>query len=435
MDAASRVANLAEDLDTELADTWHLAFPERGSDHDPAASTSHKDGSLDPVANVAVTEVADILPSGIIGTGSNDANSFGTGSFIGSFNAGNSAGSAPNSIAGLLSDMLKDDNSWAGGHMGFEALAGSLAGAGNARAPFGSSVYASLGPSNGGIALAGFSRAAEGSAQSFGENAPSFAQNVEGKSALAAVNPNAHNAYLDAHQERVATMEGRFGSVSDTAGASANQVGSQVGSSGAPGGLPSAGTGKVAPTVAAVSRSGGSSRGGGAGNANPTAGINGGTDSPVAAGTSRNQGAAGGTISGPLSAAQGNTAPIEGSGSSWNGASHDGGADNAITTADPAGQLLSGLDHPLQGDDHLGSVSPNAVNNDASGSSDGTILDFNNPPVSDFNSEDHGSTDKLVGSPDPDPGIIATVPEPGSLMLLSLALGAVILWRRFLSAQ
>jgi len=419
-DAASRVVSFAQDLDAALAETWHLGFPARGTDHAPAASTSHKDGALNPGAKVAVTGVDNVLPSHVTSAGSNDANGFGTGAFIGPFNAGYSAGSAPNSVAGLLSDMLKDDNSWAGGRMGFEALAGSLPGAGNARAGFGASDYASLGPSNGGIGLAGFSRAAEGSA-------PSFGQNVEGKSALATVNPNAHNAYPDAHQERVATVERGFGSVSDTAGASDNQVGSS--------GAPSAGSGKIPPIVEAVSRSSGASPGGGAGNADPTTEINGGADSGVAAGASRNQGGAGGTINGLLSAEQGNTAPINGSVSDWNGASHDGGAENAITTADPAGQLLSGLDHPFQGDDHRGSVSPNAVNEDASGSGDGKILDFNNPPGSDSPSEDHGSTDKLVGPPDPDPGIIATAPEPGSLALLSLALGAVILWRRFLSAQ
>jgi len=397
-DAAARMVSLAEDLDAALADTWHLAFPARGSDRAAAASTSHQDGILHAGAALPWAGV-DALPSGATGTATIDVTGFGTssltGSFsTGSFSAGYSAASAPNSMAGLLNDILKDDNSGPGARAGIEELV--LAGTGNASAGFRAGDYAAgVRTSTGGIALAGFSRAVSTKAATPSSEAatPSHDRNVEGMPALAVVNPNAHNAYPDAHQERVAASGGDSQSASDAAGPSGNQGGSS-------GTLSDA----LSSEPATTSAIGGSS----------------------------------GTPSGPLRSELGIAPPIVGAVSDWSSAPHDGGVGgNADPTIfDPVTPLLNGLDQPLQGDGHQGSVYQNEVNDeDASGSGDGNVPDFNNPPGSDSHPEDHGAVDKPVALPDPNPGLIGSVPEPGSLALLSLALGAVILWRTFLSAH
>src|SRR5260221_6503101 len=245
--AASRIVSLVEELDAALADAWQLAFPARGSDHAAAASASHKDGALHSGAQLVLTG-AEALRSGATGAGTIDANGFGTGSFMGSFGAG----SAPKSMAGLLSDILKEDNLWAGSHMGFEELAGSFAGTDNASAGFRIAGYyaAGVGASSGEIAPAGFS---------FAGSAASHGGNVEGMPALAVVNPNAHNAYPDAHQRRVEALGRGLGLTSDAAGASGNQVGS----SGAPSGFLSTGPGNIPPVVQAVSGSAGAALPGG----------------------------------------------------------------------------------------------------------------------------------------------------------------------------
>jgi len=100
-----------------------------------------------------------------------------------------------------------------------------------------------------------------------------------------------------------------------------------------------------------------------------------------------------------------------------------------LQTGDPVSLLLSGLDQPLQGEDARASVIENESNGGAaSGGGDGKILDFNDTPASDGHREDQGGLlDKPVD-------LISSVPEPGSLALLSLGLGAIILWRQFRSA-
>ena len=124
-------------------------------------------------------------------------------------------------------------------------------------------------------------------------------------------------------------------------------------------------------------------------------------------------------------------------GSDWNGGSHGGGAGVALdpTNGDVVGKLLNGLDHPFQGDDLHGSVFQNEVDGGAnSDGGDGHLLDFKNAPDDDYGSEDHGPSNNTVVT-GPDSGPLSGVPEPGSLMLLSLGLMAVILWGKFRSAH
>ena len=383
-DAASRVASLAEDLDAALADTWHLAFPARRSDH--AASTSHKEGAPQPAALLVLTGV-DALPSGPAGA-DNDVNGFGTGAFIGSFNARSSAGSAPNSTFGLLNDFLRDDSSWAGTRPGFESIAGNFAGGGNAPPGFvGASGFAAGASAPAGGIAAGLSRAASPQGATLLQG-----RNVEGMPALTDANPIAHDAQADTHQ-RITALGTGFGAVSDAVGGAGNQVGS----SGVLGGALSAEPGTA----------------------------------PATAGSSA-------TPSDLSSAGPGNTPETVGTMSEQNDASHGGGAGNADpTTVDPVRQLLSGLDHPLQGENPQGSVSQNEVDYGAtSGSGDGEVLSVNNPHDNDPHLEAPRSADRSIAPPgDSDPSFLANVPEPGSLALLSLGLGAVILWRRFLSRQ
>jgi hypothetical protein len=101
----------------------------------------------------------------------------------------------------------------------------------------------------------------------------------------------------------------------------------------------------------------------------------------------------------------------DGSGANnWSGGRHDEDSVNALDPAngDPVGQLLNGPDHPPQG----GSGSQNEISNGAnSDGSDGHLLD---------------STDS---------GPLSSIPEPGSLVLLSLGLGAIMLRDKFRSAR
>jgi PEP-CTERM motif len=121
----------------------------------------------------------------------------------------------------------------------------------------------------------------------------------------------------------------------------------------------------------------------------------------------------------------------------WSGGPHDGGAGNALdpTNGDVVGQLLNGLGHPLQGEGHRGSVFQNEVNGGAgSDGGDGHLLDFKNTPGHDPHTEDHGPFNKPLVT-EPDSGSVSSVPEPGSLVLVSLGLIAIILWGKFRSAR
>jgi hypothetical protein len=137
--------------------------------------------------------------------------------------------------------------------------------------------------------------------------------------------------------------------------------------------------------------------------------------------------------------------------SDWIGGPHNGGvAGKALdpTTGDPVGPSIrpgtpgipygtvNGLEDPLDGGQYPGiPVFQNEVSGsaDANGG-DGTLLDLKNTPANDPQMEDHGSLDKPVMMPEPDSGV-SRVPEPRSLTLLSLGLGAIILWRKFRPAR
>jgi len=150
---------------------------------------------------------------------------------------------------------------------------------------------------------------------------------------------------------------------------------------------------------------------------------------------SRQQAASGQSLNGHFS--------NEPAGSNLNGGPHGEGAGHALdsTNGDVVGQLPNGLDNPFQGDDHPGPVFQNEGNGGADSSGgNGHLFDVNNGPDHDLHAEDHGPSNNTVvtgsdSSPLPDSGPVSAVPEPGSLTLLSLGLGAVILCGKFRSAR
>lgn len=351
-DVASRMAGLAEDLDATLTDAWHLTFSARGSDHPAVASADQKGGGSHPAALTGVQ--APILT----GVQAPMATSGGSGLVVmnglgsGTFDAAYGVGSASNSMAGLLSDVFKENALGANG--GFEAFGASSAGGANAPLRSGGAgdrFPAGIGGSAGGGASASPSHGSSNPSTREGSTA-SDSPNSEGTLRVAGVKPDAQNLYPDAHPDRSVNLEGGFGSLTDWAGASANQVRPNDPVNALFGGGPSVG----GPAV-----------------------------------------------------------------NDRNGGLHDGTSNLDPVTGDPVSLLLSGLDHPLQGEDARGSVLENEANG---GGGDGQILDFNDTPASGGDPEDHG----LLGKP---VELISSVPEPGSFALLSLGLGAVILWRQF----
>ena len=125
-DAASRIANLAQYFNSTLSDAWHSAFTSRGSEHHASApadenrSHSHAGAPVIPAEGEAYLAAAD--SESLIGIKGLEP-----GSFI--------AGTASNSGAGLLSEILKDDNPGSlGGFAAFEtdSAAGNGPGSGGA---------------------------------------------------------------------------------------------------------------------------------------------------------------------------------------------------------------------------------------------------------------------------------------------------------------
>ncbi len=115
-DAASRIAGLAESLDTALAGVLHSAFSFPGSGKPPGGSASHNGGSSQLGAPLVLA--GGEIPPSPAGRDLIDTNGLGTVSF----NAESGAGSAWKSAAALMGDMPKDGDLATGGD--FAAFAG-----------------------------------------------------------------------------------------------------------------------------------------------------------------------------------------------------------------------------------------------------------------------------------------------------------------------
>ena len=406
-DAASRLGGLAQYFDTMLSDAWHSAFTEQGSDHRAGVSASHSGGGSHSGAMPVLTG-GEAHPSAAASESPIDISSL----ELGSFNAGYGAGS--NSINGLLRDLLKDDNLGTSG--GFEAFAGG-SGGGNTLAGFGGDGdrYSGGigGSSTGGAGRASPTRSSS-SKGSLAGSAASRSRNSDGTVRVTDVKP-------DAHQDRVTGLGNDIVSVNNDAGASGEQVAA----------IESL-TNKGSPAGSAASRSQNSEGTVLVTDVKPDAhqdrvtGLGNDSVSVHAAGASWEQVASGQFL---LSNEPGV--------SNWIGGPLGGGTRDALdpTNGDVVGQTLNGLDHPFQGDDQLGSVFQNEVNGSAnSDGGDGHLLDFKNVPDHDPQAEDHGALNKTVVT-EPGSGPVSGVPEPGSLALLSLGLGALILWGKFQSAR
>jgi PEP-CTERM motif-containing protein len=366
-DAASRIAGLAQYFDTALASAWHSAFPSRGSDT-RGDSANHDSSGSHPGMPVTLTEVG-APPSTAAGEGLIDIN----GLDLGSFNGGH--GSPSNSIASLLSDILKDGNLGTG--EGFEAFGRSSGGGGIDSA---SSIGGGGHPSGGTGASAGGASPAGLKHSSSSKSSPlvstqSHGRNAEGTLRYTDVKPDTHP---DAHQDRVTEPGDSFLSAYD------------------------------------------------------------------ATGTSWKPAASSEPLNDPFSG--------EPWASSWSDGTHGGDARNAVDPAngDLVGQLLNQVDHslqgeehrvqgeehPLQGEDFRGSVFENEVHSGAdSDGGDGHLLHFKNTADNSPQIEDHGSFDKSVFTPERGTGPVSSVPEPTSLVLLSLGLWAILLWRKLRSAR
>ena len=404
-DAASRLGGLAQYFDTMLSDAWHSAFTEQGSDHRAGVSASHS-GSGSHSGAMPVLTGGEAHPSAAASESPIDISSL----ELGSFNAGYGAGS--NSINGLLRDLLKDDNLGTSG--GFEAFAGG-SGGGNTLAGFGGDGdrYSGGigGSSTGGAGRASPTRSSS-SKGSLAGSAASRSRNSDGTVRVTDVKP-------DAHQDRVTGLGNYIVSVNNDAGASGEQVAAieSLTNKGSPAGSAASRSQNSAGTVRVTDVKSNAHQ-------DRVTGLGNDSVSVHAAGASWEQVASGQFL---LSNEPGV--------SNWIGGPLGGGARDALdpTNGDVVGQTLNGLDHPFQGDDQLGSVFQNEVNGSAnSDGGDGHLLDFKNEP--DPQAEDHGAFNKTVVT-EPDSGPVSGVQEPGSLALLSLGLGALILWGKFQSAR
>jgi hypothetical protein len=309
-EAGSRLANLAQYLDSSLTDAWYSAFAAQGSDHRASVSGNNIGSGSQHIGASRLLTGGEAHPSV-------DASE----SLV-DFDASFGAGSESNATDRGLSDMLQDGN--LGGSGGFGAFAGSSA-SGNGSGGSGHQQSAGAGGSAGGAAPAGASRSSSGTHSS------------------SARSPKSERAsrLTNAHQGRVTGTGNGFASVYDIADASWNQLG-------------------------------------------PNESLN----------------------------------ALEPGGAAWSGSG--AGNDPFPTNGDGVG--LNG--HPPQGDG--GSVSQNEGN--------GGNGHLGPPNLPDPHTGDQGSFNQPLAT-EPDSGPISGVPEPGSLVLLSLGLGAVILWGKLRPAR
>ena len=383
-DAASRIAGLTQYLDTALVEAWDTAFPLLGLDSRTGVSASHNGRSSHDGAPVVLTG-GETPPSAVVRAAFIETNGLGLGSFTTDYRTR----PAWDSAAGLLDYMLKDRNLAADG--GLDAFAGSAGGGNDPASSRGAGDYDSsgTGASTNTAAQASLSRPSSNQGTPPG-SAPSHSRNSEGTSRLANIKP-------DAHQDGVTGLGNGLLSVYEDVGASL-----QVASSDEPGGGDWSGGPRDGGFTVPLTLSPSSSNA-----LDPTTG----------------------DLFGQSLNGQGD--PGQGGGD-WSGGSRNGGfavpltfspsSSNALdtTTGDLLGQSLNGLNDPLQG-----SVIRNDVNGGTdSDGGDGNLLDLKSTSVND-------AFDKPVMTPGPDSGTISSVPEPRSLVLLSLGLGAVILWRKF----
>jgi hypothetical protein len=306
-EAGSRLANLAQYLDSSLTDAWYSAFAAQGSDHRASVSGNNIGSGSQHIGASRILTGGEAHPSV-------DASE----SLV-DFDASFGAGSESNATDRGLSDMLQDGN--LGGSGGFGASAGSSA-SGNGSGGSGHQQSAGAGGSAGGAAPAGASRSSSGTHSN------------------SARSPKSERAsrLTNAHQGRVTGTGNGFASVYDIADASWNQLG-------------------------------------------PNESLN----------------------------------ALEPGGAAWS--SSGAGNDPFPTNGDGVG--LNG--HPPQGDG--GSVFQNE------GNGGNGHLDPPNTPHT-----DQGAVNQPTLT-EPDSGPISGVPEPGSLVLLSLGLGAVILWGKLRPAR
>lgn len=384
-DGARRIAGLARYVDTTLAHAWLSAFPSSGSNDLARVFAKPKDGGLHPdsplaFAGFALPFLTAASPSLI------DINGFGPSSY----NAEYGTVSSTNSMATLLKDILKNDSVGAGG--GFEAWASNPAGSGGAfDLSFGGARV-----SSGGAALVGLLHSTSSSDGALSSTL-GLDGNAEGMFDLTDANPDAHNLYSSAHQGPVAGLGNDRVSAYDAANAS----GKPVASSGSP-------SGRLSDEPA----------------------VNLGGFVSDAVGASRSQVASNESPNGLF----GNEA----------GASHSnnrphvvGGADTTLdpTTADLVQQLLGRSEYRLQGDGFGRPVFQNEIKSGADSVDwDEQVLDFadtrgNGPLLKNQGLRDGPIT--LAA----DSGRVSSVAEPRSLALLSVGLGAIILWRKFRSAD
>jgi hypothetical protein len=341
-EAGSRLASLAQYLDTSLAGAWHSAFVAPGLDHRAGISGNHDGSGSQPIGASPILTGGDTHPSEGASESLIDFN--GPGSFGG--------GSESNSRDRVLSDILQDGN--LGGRGRFGALAGSSA-SGNGSAGSGSNGHqesAVMGGSAGGGAAS--ASAARSSSSTHSSSARS--RKSDGALRLPYVKPDVKP---DAHQNRVTGAESGFVSVYDVADASWNQLGSKE-------------------SLDALKP--GASNGSGAGNSvDPT----------------------------------------------------NGDLDGHTSQGDQG----SVLDAPVFRDPPVFSDAPVFQTEENDGD---RHLDTPNPPNHMPNYDPHtGDPGPFTQSPltEPDSGPLSSVPEPGSLVLMSLGLIAVILWGKFRPAR